>query len=97
MIHKSKHPSIDTTPDEEISNTEEKLYNLAEKDQINTGPSDFNTVLVSTTKQINEAFNRKGKLSGIDTGFSGINRQLGGLNKSDLIVLAGRPAMGKTA
>ena len=97
LIHKSKHPSIDTTPDEEISNTEEKLYNLAEKDQINTGPSDFNTVLVSTTKQINEAFNRKGKLSGIDTGFSGINRQLGGLNKSDLIVLAGRPAMGKTA
>ena len=97
LIHKSKFPSIDTTPDEEISNTEEKLYNLAEKDQINTGPSDFNTVLVSTTKQINEAFNRKGKLSGIDTGFSGINRQLGGLNKSDLIVLAGRPAMGKTA
>ena len=36
-------------------------------------------------------------MSGIDTGFSGINRQLGGLNKSDLIVLAGRPAMGKTA
>ena len=43
LIHKSKHPSIDTTPDEEISNTEEKLYNLAEKDQINTGPSDFKT------------------------------------------------------
>lgn len=97
LIHKSKHPSVETTPDEEISNTEEKLYNLAEKDHINTGPSDFKTVLVSTTKQINEAYNRKGKLSGIDTGFSGINRQLGGLNKSDLIVLAGRPAMGKTA
>ena len=36
-------------------------------------------------------------MSGVDTGFSGINRQLSGLNKSDLIVLAGRPAMGKTA
>ena len=97
MIHKANHPSIDTTPDQEISNTEEKLYNLAEKDQINSGPYDFKTVLASTTKQINSAFNRKGKLSGIDTGFSGINRHLGGLNKSDLIVLAGRPAMGKTA
>ncbi|MAU27903.1 MAG: replicative DNA helicase, partial [Pelagibacterales bacterium] len=43
------------------------------------------------------AFNRKGKLSGVDTGFSGLNRQLGGLNKSDLLVLAGRPGMGKTA
>ncbi len=97
LIHKAKHPRIETTPDQEISTTEEKLYNLAEKDQINSGPADFKTVLASTTKQINDAYNRKGKLSGIDTGFSGINRQLGGLNKSDLIVLAGRPAMGKTA
>ncbi len=97
MIQMANHPTIDTTPDQEISNTEEKLYNLAEKDQINSGPSDFKTVLASTTKQINSAYNRKGKLSGIDTGFSGINRHLGGLNKSDLIVLAGRPAMGKTA
>ncbi len=97
LIHNANHPTIETTPDQEISNTEEKLYNLAEKDQINSGPSDFKTVLASTTKQINSAYNRKGKLSGIDTGFSGINRHLGGLNKSDLIVLAGRPAMGKTA
>ena len=86
LIHKANHPSIEITPDQEISNTEEKLYNLAEKDQINSGPFDFKTVLASTTKQINSAFNRKGKLSGVDTGFSGINRHLGGLNKSDLIV-----------
>ena len=46
---------------QEILNTEEKLYNLAEKDQINSGPSDFKTVLASTTKQINSAYNRKGK------------------------------------
>ncbi|MDC1023030.1 replicative DNA helicase [Alphaproteobacteria bacterium] len=97
LINKSINPTIDITPDQEISNTEEQLYNLAEKDQINSGPLDFKTVLANTTNQINEAYNRKGKLSGIDTGFSGLNRQLGGLNKSDLLVLAGRPAMGKTA
>ena len=97
LIYKSINPKIDVTPDEEISETEEKLYNLAEKDQVNSGPLDFKSVLASTTNQINEAFTRKGKLSGVDTGFSGLNRQLGGLNKSDLIVLAGRPAMGKTA
>ena len=97
LIDKSVNPTIDITPDQEISNTEEPLYNLAEKDQINSGPLDFKTVLASATNQINEAYNRKGKLSGIDTGFSGLNRQLGGLNKSDLLVLAGRPAMGKTA
>ena len=97
LIHKAKNPNIEVTPDQEISFAEEKLYNLAEKDQINSGPSEFNLVLANTTQLINEAYNRKGKLSGVDTGFSGLNRQLGGLNKSDLIVLAGRPAMGKTA
>ena len=97
LIEQSINPNIEITPDQEIANTEEKLYNLAEKDQVNSGPIDFKTVLTSATNQINEAFNRKGKLSGIDTGFSGLNRQLGGLNKSDLVVLAGRPGMGKTA
>jgi replicative DNA helicase len=97
LIEHSINPNIEITPDQEIADTEEKLYNLAEKDQINSGPIDFKTVLASATNQINEAFNRKGKLSGIDTGFSGLNRQLGGLNKSDLVVLAGRPGMGKTA
>ena len=97
LIDKSVNPKIEVTPDQEISETEEKLYNLAEKDKINSGPIDFKSVLTSATNQINEAFTKKGKLSGVDTGFSGLNRQLGGLNKSDLIVLAGRPAMGKTA
>ena len=49
------------------------------------------------TNQINEAYQRKGSLSGVDTGFSGLNRQLGGLNKSDLLVLAGQTCNGKTA
>ena len=97
LIERSMNPSVDTAPDKEISNTEEQLYNLAEKDQVNAGPVDFKTVLGKATNQINEAYQRKGSLSGVDTGFSGLNRQLGGLNKSDLLVLAGRPAMGKTA
>ncbi len=97
LIDRSMNPKVDTPPDEEISNTEEQLYNLAEKDQINSGPIDFKSVLGKATNQIHEAFQRKGSLSGVDTGFSGLNRQLGGLNKSDLLVLAGRPAMGKTA
>ena len=69
LIDKSINPKIETTPDQEISETEEKLYNLAEKDQINSGPIDFKSVLTSATNQINEDFTRKGKLSGVDTGF----------------------------
>jgi replicative DNA helicase len=97
LIERSMNPSLDIPPDTEISNTEEQLYNLAETDQVNTGPKDFKTVLANATNQINEAYQRKGSLSGLDTGFSGLNRQLGGLNNSDLLVLAGRPGMGKTA
>ena len=58
LIYKSINPKIDETPDQEISETEEKLYNLAEKDKINSGPIDFKSVLTSATNQINEAFTR---------------------------------------
>ena len=45
LIDRSINPSIEISPDQEISNTEEQLYNLAEKDQVNSGPIDFKTVL----------------------------------------------------
>ena len=51
----------------------------------------------SATDLINEAYKRGKELPGVDTGFKRINRFLGGFNKSDLIVIAGRPSMGKTA
>ena len=57
----------------------------------------FKLHLKLATELINDAYKRGSELPGVDTGFKRLNGFLGGLNKSDLIVLAGRPSMGKTA
>jgi len=97
LILKSLNPSLEISPEEQILQTEELLFNLAERDKTENGPQSFKTTLKSATQLIDEAHKRGKGLPGVDTGFSGLNRFLGGLNKSDLIVLAARPSMGKTA
>ncbi len=97
IINKSLNPKLDVLPEDQISYAEELLFNLAETDKTEGGPKDFKSTLQSATKLIDEAYKRGTGLPGVDTGFSGLNRFLGGLNKSDLVVLAGRPSMGKTA
>ena len=58
---------------------------------------DFKTVTTSSLKLVEKAFQRKGKISGISTGFQDLDNILGGMQNSDLLILAGRPSMGKTA
>ena len=88
---------IDTSPEDFIERAEESLFNLAEKDKVDNGPQKFQVSLKLATELINDAYQRGSELPGVDTGFKRLNGFLGGLNKSDLIVLAGRPSMGKTA
>ncbi len=97
LREKSLNPKIDDSPEDLIEIAEETLFNLAEKDKIDNGPQKFKIALKSATDLINEAFKRGKELPGVDTGFIGLNRFLGGFNNSDLIVIAGRPSMGKTA
>ena len=58
---------------------------------------DFKSVGTSSLQLIEKAFHKKGKISGISTGFIDLDDKLGGMQNSDLIILAGRPSMGKTA
>ena len=58
---------------------------------------DFKSVGTSSLQLIEKAFQKKGKISGISTGFIDLDDKLGGMQNSDLIILAGRPSMGKTA
>ena len=97
IINQSLNPKIEIDPEDQISHAEELLFNLAERDKTQNGPQSFKSTLKSASQLIDEAYKRGKGLPGVDTGFSGLNRFLGGLNKSDLIVLAGRPSMGKTA
>lgn len=81
----------------QIEDAEQKLFDLAERGRRDTGFKTFSRTAAEAVGMIELAFKRDGKLSGVTTGFRAVNDKLGGLHKSDLLILAGRPAMGKTA
>jgi len=81
----------------QITHAESQLYNLAEIGGTQSGFVTFENALIKSIEMASAAFARDGHLSGISTGLTDLDRQLGGLHKSDLIILAGRPSMGKTS
>jgi replicative DNA helicase len=82
---------------DQIEQAEQSLYTLAETGQASTGFVSFSDALSSAIEHAAEAFSRDGGLSGISTGLIDLDRMLGGLHPSDLVILAARPSMGKTA
>jgi replicative DNA helicase len=88
---------VDFPPKEQIEEAETRLYGLAETDKYGQGLLTFNLALTNAVEMAGHAFKRDGGLSGIATRFSGLDAKMGGLQASDLIVLAGRPSMGKTS
>jgi replicative DNA helicase len=88
---------VEQTALEQIEVAELKLFNLAESGQTDGGPQSFDRVLGSALQMAEAAFKRDSHVTGVTTGLRDLDRMLGGLQKSDLIILAGRPSMGKTA
>ncbi len=76
---------------------EKKLFDLTNYKKSNYEFKNFATVTKSSLQLVEKAFKKKGKYSGIVSGFEDLDNMLGGLQNSDLIILAGRPSMGKTA
>ena len=93
----ASNPNIDENANSQIEMAESKLFTLAETGEINKGPASFSEAIAETISSAEAAHNRDGKLSGISTGLKALDELLGGLHKSDLIIIAGRPSMGKTA
>jgi replicative DNA helicase len=93
--------AFDSTPDDpamgQIETSEQKLYDLASSGTTETGFRTFENVLVEAINLAEAAHRREGALAGVTTGLTDIDRKLGGLHKSDLLILAGRPSMGKTS
>ena len=79
------------------SNAEGQLFNLAEIGGTQSGFVTFESALIQSIEMASAAFTRDGNLSGTSTGLLDLDRQLGGMHRSDLIILAGRPSMGKTS
>jgi replicative DNA helicase len=88
---------VETAAKEQIEAAEQKLYNLAETGGPSTGFQTFADALTGAVQMTAEAFSRDGGLAGVSSGLLDLDSKLGGLHPSDLVILAGRPSMGKTA
>ncbi len=80
-----------------IENAENDLFNLSQTGNSERSFINFGNALQGAVEIISEAYKREGKIAGVPTGFKDLDNKLGGLHKSDLIIIAGRPSMGKTA
>ena len=85
---------------EEVDNimdmAEQKVFNLVQNKNSN-GYTAIKDVLAESLKKIEELYNKKGVVTGVSTGFVDLDRKTAGLHESDLIIVAARPAMGKSA
>ncbi|NBB82591.1 MAG: replicative DNA helicase [Alphaproteobacteria bacterium] len=88
---------LESSATDQIQGTEEKLYGLATEGDFQGGFQPFQEVLKQAIQSAQQALYRDTRLTGATTGLVDMDRMLGGLQPSDLLILAGRPAMGKTA
>ena len=97
VISDASHPDVDLPATTQIETAEAKLFQLAETGEAGAGLRSFENVAAAAINQAAIALKSDGGLSGYSTGLTGLNTKMGGLHRSDLIILAGRPAMGKSA
>nr|WP_306267161.1 replicative DNA helicase [Pararhizobium sp. IMCC3301] len=97
LVNVAFDSAVDHAPRDQIEDAEKRLYELAEQGRYDGGFHSFTDALKDAIDMASAAYQRDGHLSGIATGLRDLDRQMGGLQSSDLVVLAGRPAMGKTA
>ena len=88
---------VDSSPREQIEEAERRLYQIAEAGRYDGGFQRFSEALKIAVDMAASAYEREGSLSGVATGLTDLDRYMGGLQASDLVILAGRPGMGKTA
>src|SRR5260221_10041958 len=88
---------VDETALQQIETAEKKLYDLATTGQTEGGFKPFRAALTEATTAAEAAYNKVGQLTGVASGLFQLDQLLGGLHRSDLVILAGRPSMGKTA
>jgi replicative DNA helicase len=97
MVNIAYDAPLDMPPQNQIEDAERRLFELAETGRYDGGFQSFNDAVALAIDMAGAAFERDGSLSGISTGIHSLDGRMGGLQRSDLIVLAGRPGMGKTS
>ncbi|THH38883.1 replicative DNA helicase [Aliishimia ponticola] len=94
---RASHMDVASEPKEQIVMAEQALYKLAEQGQTEGGFQSFLRAVTDAVNVANAAYQREGGLAGVSTGLIDMDKKLGGLHRSDLLILAGRPSMGKTS
>ena len=97
MVNVAYEAPVEFSPNQQIEDVERRLYELAEVGRYGGGFLRFTEAMKTAVDMAARAFYRDGHLSGIATGLKVLDEQMGGLQPSDLIIIAGRPGMGKTA
>lgn len=97
MVNIAYDAPVDMSPSEQIEDAERRLFELAETGRYDGGFESFTDAVKTAVDMANAAYMRDGHLSGVATGLRDLDRRMGGLQSSDLVVLAGRPGMGKTS
>lgn len=97
IVNKAFDHDLEDSAEQQIETAEESLFNLAEQGSSETGFVDFRRAVTSAIDMASAAYKRESDLVGVPTGFTDLDRLLGGLHDSDLIIVAARPSMGKTA
>ena len=97
VVNGAFKPTLEESAMEQIETAEKQLYDLASVGQIEGGFKPFRASLTEAMVAAEAAYHRAGQLTGVATGLFQLDQLLGGLHKSDLIILAGRPAMGKSS
>ena len=97
IVNSAMKEDVDADANSQIEMAEKRLFELSNQGDIQGGFVSFGDALTTSLSLIEQAYQKEGKLSGLPTGLDALDNKTGGLNNSDLIILAGRPAMGKTA
>ncbi len=96
-IDSAKISDLNTNGQTIIENSEKLLFDLAEKGSFNSSLMKFDEAMKQTIEMASAAYKNEEGIVGVPTGLRDLDDRLGGLHQSDLIIIAGRPSMGKTA
>ena len=97
VVNEAYTLEVDNPAVQQIEATEQKLYDLATEGRQEGGFETFDNVMTGALEMAEAAFRKDSHVSGVSTGLRDLDKWLGGLQASDLVVLAGRPGMGKSA
>ncbi len=97
IVNLAYDPPVDLSTAEQVEEAEKHLYNISEKGRFGGGFKSFRQAVTGAVEVAERAFKAAGHITGVSTGFIDLDSLLGGFQNSDLIILAARPAMGKTS